>query len=335
MPAEWEPHEATWLAWPCNAEAWPGKSLERIQNFYLQIMEVLLEGEKVHLLIRDAAMEEEVRKALKRQHISDQEVHFHYVPAADIWIRDYGPVFIRSAAGKKLWCKWEFNAWGRKYEDYLCDNDIFSKKNALISYPCVETGVILEGGSVDVNGAGLCLTTEQCLLHPNREAGRTKQKAESYLRQYLGIEQVFWLKQGLEGDDTDGHIDNLARFAGQKVIVAAYQEDPSDRNYSFLHENWRQLKNYAARSEFNPLTLVPLPMPGEVRIQGSLRPASYANFYICNQAVLVPVFEHPNDARAAAILKELFPKRRIVPISCSALIDGFGAIHCMTQQEPL
>ena len=333
MPPEWDHHEATWLSWPHNQEAWPAGALRKIQDIYTQMMEVILTGEKINLLVKDQRMREEVLERFRYFKISEKNLYFHYVPTVDIWIRDYGPIFIKSPNGKKGWCKWQFNAWGNKYENYVRDNGVFQKDSAMVAYPCLETGFVLEGGSIDVNGKGICLTTQQCLLNQNREPNRTKAKVESYLNDYLGIHKVIWLNQGIEGDDTDGHVDDVARFVNPNTVLAAYENDPLDENYEALKENWERLNQDSAYLGVNP-NLVKLPMPGKISSDNMRRPASYANFYICNAAVLLPVFSQPQDEIAKSIFKELFPDRRIVPILSTALVVGLGAIHCVTQQEP-
>ena len=333
MPAEWEPHEATWLAWPHNRETWPGQLLRDVCDTYLKILEILLDSERVHLLVQDEKTQGMVKRLLRQAGVSDKNLFFHQVLTEDVWIRDYGPIFIKSRTKGKAWCKWIFNAWGEKYKDHLADNHVFPGHSTLIPYPCLETGIVLEGGAIEVNGWGVCLTTEQCLLHPSREPHRNREKVETYLRDFLGIQEVVWLKGGICGDDTDGHIDNLARFVAPDVILVSYEEDPSDDNYGILSENWRRVIQ-AAAGHGNSWKAERLPMPGKMIIDHIRHPASYANFYICNKAVLAPVFGDRHDQRATAILKEHFPSREVIPISSRALVYGLGAIHCMTQQEP-
>jgi agmatine deiminase len=353
MPAEWAPHEATWLVWPQNAITWPGKHMKIVEEIYLQMMEALLPGEKVHLLVNDAQTQEKVASLLKKRGVNLKNFLSHQVPTIDAWIRDYGPTFItrhceRSEAisdrdrhvasaprddNRKAWIKWRFNAWGSKYDDLAQDTHVFEKSADLIPHPCFKGDFILEGGSIEVNGEGSLLTTEQCLLNKNRNPHLTRAQIEETLKNYLGIDQILWLGDGIEGDDTDGHIDDITRFVSKDTIVSCFEEDVQDKNYGPLKRNWELLeKSRDARGK--KWNLVKLPMAGRVSDEAGRLPASYANFYIANGVVLLPVYSHKNDERAIAILKELFPTRRIIPIECTSLVLGFGSIHCVTQQEP-
>ena len=332
MPAEWVRHEATWLAWPHNTETWPGKRLARVRDTYLQMLEGLLPGEKVHLLVNDAAEREEVQKFL-RSKLDLKNLLFHETPVVDTWIRDYGPTFIKKTDGGKAFCKWIFNAWGGKYKPLMEDTRIFEPQKNLVPFPCFETNLILEGGSIEVNGEGTVLTTQQCLLNANRNPHFTKLQLEDLLKKYLGASHVLWLQEGIAGDDTDGHIDDIARFVDNRTILAAYEDDKSDENFEILEDNWQRLETFELQDGKKP-ELVKIPMPGIVAEGGVRLPASYANFLIANKAVLLPVFGHRNDKRAAEILRELFPKHEILPILCKELVYGLGAIHCVSQQEP-
>ncbi len=337
MPAEWYPHEATWLSWPQNVATWPGTRLKKVEEIYLQMLEALLPNEKVRLLVQNNLEGEKVSNRLKNMGIQTKNLIPHAVPTADTWIRDYGPTFILTKDGKKAWCKWIFNAWGKKYPHLIKDNEIFAengkKAASLIPFPCFSADLVLEGGSIEVNGDGTCLVTEQCLLNSNRNSHLSREKIEEYLKNFLGVFKVIWLGKGIVGDDTDGHIDDIARFVSQDRIVAAFEEDESDENYGILKENWKRLL-----SDENPgkgkWNLIRLPMPKPLVEEGVRLPASYANFYIANGVVLLPVFKDPKDERAVKILKELFPRREIIPIDCRTLVYGLGAIHCVTQQEP-
>lgn len=345
MPAEWEAHDATWLAWPHNTETWPGKRLAQVGGIYLQMLEALLPHEKVHVLVNDEREEKRVRNLIKKIGSKARNLETHEVFTADAWIRDYGPTFVTGARGK-AWCKWIFNAWGGKYASLAEDNHVFSarkkggssenfggQKGPLIMDPCFVAGIVLEGGSVEVNGRGACLTTEQCLLNKNRNPSLSKTEIEAMLKNFLGVSQIIWLGEGIVGDDTDGHIDELARFVNPTTIVAAYEEDASDPNHKLLKENWERLKR-GFNEKGSKWDLVKLPMPGKVADGGTRLPASYANFYIANSVILLPAYDHPNDDRAKKILQEFFPKREIVTIPCRSLVYGLGAIHCVTQQEP-
>ena len=331
MPAEWAPHEATWLAWPRNAETWPGPRLEHAREAYLRMLEALLPGERVHLLVADASAAENVLGRLKRRGVQARNLILHEKPFTDSWIRDYGPSFVTKPAAK-AWCKWTFNAWGGKYSNLSQDNLIFEDKS-LVSDRVFETGIVLEGGSIEVNGEGTCLTTEQCLLQANRNPKLSREEIEAYLQAYLGVSQILWLGEGIAGDDTDGHIDDVARFCAPSTILAAFEEDPADENHAILKANWERLRGFRDPAG-KPWKLVKFPMPGKYTEDGIRLPASYANFYIANQAVLLPVFKDAADLRAEAILKELFPRREVVAIDSRALVYGLGAIHCLTQQEP-
>ncbi len=340
MPAEWSRHEATWLAWPHNAETWPGKRLALIRDTYLQMLEGLLPGEKVHLLVHDSSEKDEVLKFL-RSKLDLTNLVFHEIPVADVWIRDYGPTFIkkqtkdqRLKTEDRAYVKWIFNAWGGKYPLLVKDTDIFSPhSNPLLSNPCFEANLILEGGSIEVNGEGTVLTTQQCLLNANRNPHFTKPQIEDLLKGFLGATHVLWLQEGIAGDDTDGHIDDIARFVDSRTILAAYEDDKSDENFEVLEDNWERLKTFELQDGKKP-NVVKLPMPGIVAENGERLPASYANFLIANKAVLLPVYGHRNDKCAIEILRELFPKHEILPIRCNGLVYGLGAIHCVTQQEP-
>ncbi len=333
MPAEWSKHEATWLSWPHNPVTWPGKRMDKVRDAYLQMLEALLPYEKVKLLA-SPKLKEEALKFIKPKLSEKSLKNLVWIEEAtvDSWIRDYGPTFV-TQKGKKAWVKWIFNAWGGKYADLAEDTHIFENKK-LIQSPCFDSGIVLEGGSIEVNGAGTCMTTEQCLFNKNRNFDLTHVEIEQYLKDYLGVSHVVWLNEGIVGDDTDGHIDDIARFVDEKTILAAYENDESDENHDILRENWERLK--AAETEKGKKwNLVKLPMPAKVA-DGSVRlPASYANFLIANETVLLPVYDCRQDKDAVKILQELFPKKDIVPISCTAMVYGLGAIHCVSQQEPL
>ncbi|MCB9799948.1 MAG: agmatine deiminase family protein [Candidatus Omnitrophica bacterium] len=333
MPAEWEAHEATWLTWPRNKVTWPGKKLKEVEEIYLQMMEALLPNEKVHLLVPDETKGEEILQRLARRGVQVRGLKLHLIPAVDTWIRDYGPTFLKNRKGQKAWCKWIFNAWGRKYRSLMRDDQIFRNHQALIKGSCFATEVVLEGGSIEVNGKGTCLVTEQCLLNKNRNPRFSREQIDLFLQQHLGVSQVLWLGEGIVGDDTDGHIDDITRFCSADTIITAYETDRTDDNFRFLDENWKRLKmsRTPAGGKWN---LIKLPMPGVVAAEGERLPASYANFYIANGVVLLPIYGHANDRRAIRIIREAFPGREVVPIRCETLVYGLGSIHCVTQQEP-
>lgn len=334
MPAEWAPHEATWLAWPNNPEAWP-KNLKAVQDIWVEIARVLSLGEKVRLLVHDDEVGEDVSNRLKNAGADMKEVSLLKIPTVDIWIRDYGPTFVTRRGGENRVAanSWVFNAWGEKYESWLKDDGVARQVAHLLQVPLYESSLILEGGSIEVNGQGTCLLTEQCLLNSNRNARLSRREIERTLVDYLGVTHFIWLGQGVAGDDTDGHIDNLARFVNPTTVVCPLEEDSRDENYTPLQENHERLQR-ATDHKGEKLQVVTLPVPGRV-VDGRERlPASYANFYIANETVLVPVYDHPNDEKAIDTLDSLFPERKVIGIPCRSLVYGLGAIHCMTQQEP-
>ncbi len=334
MPAEWEPHAATWLAWPHNLDTWPD-DLKRVQRTWVEMIRTLAIGETVDLLVNDASSETEVAVRLGRGGVDTRRVTFHRIPTVDVWIRDYGPTFItradRSAA--LAFVNWRFNAWGMKYPEYVADDTVPLRLNEALGLPAFTPGIVLEGGSIDVNGAGLCLATEECLLNPNRNQGRTRQDIERLLRSALGLQRVLWLPAGMAGDDTDGHIDNLARFVDTDTVVCVVEPDPRDENHRALQENYRCLTS-ATEPHGRRLRVVPLPQPDPVMADDDRLPASYANFYIANGVVLVPLYGGSRDQAALDILAPLFPGRRVAGIDARALILGLGGIHCVTQQQP-
>lgn len=334
MPAEWEKQEAVWLSWPHNRESWPGKMLEEVRNAYAQFVKAVHSGQKVKILVDDTISCNNAKSKLRRAGVELHKIIFYKIKTKDAWIRDYGPTFIIGVREKKLaMVKWIFNAWGNKYEDLKEDNKVPYGMNRIMNLPVLEAGIVLEGGSIEVNGSGTLLATEQCLLNKNRNPGLSRDKIEQCLKTYLNVSNILWLGKGIAGDDTDGHIDDIARFAGPNTVLSCFEEDKSDENYKILNENYRLLRNMKDENG-NKLNVVKLPMPGRVEINGIRVPASYANFYIGNEAVAVPVFSHKNDSKALGIIQKLFPGRKVVGINCRAMAYGFGALHCLSQQEP-
>lgn len=334
MPAEWQPHTATWLAWPHNTVTWPDQ-LPQVQEIYLSMIAALQEREGVHLLVNDAATAAQVTQRLGHQKRAERLV-LHQWRTADVWLRDSGPIFVTAAAATAAplaISDWGFNAWGGKYPELLPDNDIPRQVAAFLGVPRFEPGIVLEGGSIDVNGRGSCLTTEQCLLNPNRNPHLQRADIERYLHDYLGVRHVIWLGHGIAGDDTDGHVDDIARFVNPTTVVCALTDDPQDPNYEALQDNYRRLQA-ATDQDGRPLRVIPLPMPAPVGPESAPLPASYANFYIANGLVLVPIYDQPHDRIALTILQELFPERRVLGLPCTPLVWGLGAIHCVTQQQP-
>jgi agmatine deiminase len=329
MPAEWEPHEGTWITWPHFEGTWPGK-LDAVVPVYVEITRALHTGEAVHINVLDGAAEGVVRELLRLEGITEN-VHLHRIPTDNEWVRDYGALFVvrdRDGHRDRLATDWEFNNWGEKYPDFALDNRVPGRMAEIVGTPIEAHDFILEGGSIDVNGAGTLLTTESCLLNPNRNPGASKEEIESRLRNTFGVNDVIWLGDGIVGDDTDGHIDDLTRFVGPDTVVTVVEEDPEDENYGPLRDNLGRLR---ALDRFE---IVTLPMPAPVVWDGHRLPASYANFYIGNRAVLLPAFDDPADAEAQATMQRLFPSRTVVPIDCRDLVWGLGAFHCLTQQVP-
>ncbi|RRR74271.1 MAG: agmatine deiminase family protein [Candidatus Viridilinea halotolerans] len=333
MPAEWEPHQATWLSWPHNAASWPGK-FDAIWPAYIQAVAALTRSELVHINVNDAAMKAQARDLLRSAGITDN-VQFHRFPTNDAWCRDHGAIFlVRAEAPRLAAVDWNYNAWGGKYPPYELDNEIPRQMAAYLDAPCFPNALVLEGGSIDVDGQGLLLTSEQCLLNPNRNPDLGREALEAKLCQFLGAEKILWLRQGIVGDDTDGHIDNIARFVAPGVVLAAVEEDPQDENYAPLQENLARLRTMIDLAG-RPLTILTIPMPPPIFHDGQRLPASYANFYVANTVVLLPTYGHPNDQRVAEVLQRCFPQRTIVGIDATHIAWGLGAWHCLTQQVPL
>jgi agmatine deiminase len=338
MPAEWDTHSATWLAWPHEKTDWPGK-FAPIPWVYADIVRHLSQVERVRILVADASVERSVRKILKRAGANLSAVEFFHVPTNRGWIRDFGPIFVRNKRGETAVTNWHFNAWA-KYDDWKKDDAANGKLASKLKWNLWSPefrgrGVVLEGGSIEVNGLGTMLTTEECLLSSvqARNPGVSRKELGRIFRDYLGITNVVWLKNGIAGDDTHGHIDDLARFVSPTTIVTVVEKDPSEVNYRPLQENLALLREMNDQNG-NALRVETLPMPEPVYFDGQRLPASYANFYIANQLVLVPTFNDPRDALALTKLAGLFPGRKVVGIACLDLVLGLGTIHCMTQQEP-
>jgi len=331
MPAEWEPHDAVWLSWPHDRETFP--DLAAVERAYIEIIAALRGSETVNLLVTGDAMRTRVEAMLEEEGIGTEGVRFHIADYADVWFRDYGPTFVvEKKTGNLAMVHWTFNAWGEKYPELMEDTGIPLVMNRGMALPVFTPEIVLEGGSVEVNGCGTVLVTEACLLNPNRNPHLSRSEIEGYLEAYLGADHVIWLKHGIAGDDTDGHIDDIARFVDARTVLCAVEENEDDENYAALQENLAILRS-STDQDGNPLRVVPLPMPGRVGGEDRL-PASYANFYIGNTVVLVPVFGHPNDEVALTRIRGFFPGREVVGIDCTAMVEGFGAIHCISQQQP-
>ncbi len=341
-PAEWEPHRATWLAWPHNRETWPGR-LDAAEEAVARIVRALEGREQVVITVCDAAVEDRARGCLIAAGLDPERrgLRFAAIPSNDAWIRDHGPLFVVRGAGaarERAVVDFRFNAWGGKYPPWDEDDAVprrIAEEQGLRRFAREE---VLEGGSIDGNGLGAVLTTESCLLHPNRDGagggGRTREQMERLLCDALGARQVLWLYAGIRGDDTDGHVDDVARFVAPARVVTAVEENSADANYTPLQENLRRLRTLRDQ-DGKLLEVVPLPMPPALVIDGLRRPASYANFYLANGVALVPSFGVSTDERARSILAECLEGRELVSIPCQDLVVGLGALHCMTQQEPL
>jgi agmatine deiminase len=328
MPAEWEAHEATWLAWPHEKSDWPGK-FAPIPPLYAEIVRVLARVERVRILVRDADAEQGVRRLLEKAHADLHAVEFFHHATNRSWTRDFCPLFVKNPRGEVAITDWKFNGWA-KYDNFAADDAAPAFVARALKLRRFESGLVLEGGSIDVNGAGMLLTTEECLLSDvqARNPDLPRRAIERALRDYLGATDVIWLGRGIAGDDTHGHIDDIARFVARDMVVAVTEPDQSNPNHEPLRENVARLR---ARGD---LRVVTLPSPQPVYYAGQLLPASYANFYIANRIALVPVFGDPCDRAALNTLARVFPEREIIGIPCRDLVLGLGALHCMTQQQP-
>jgi len=332
MPAEWEAHDAVWLSWPHNTSTFP--HLKEVEDGYVAFIAAITPSEHVELFVPNPMVNRMVKARLRAAEVDFSRVTLRTITYSDVWIRDYGPTFIRNPAlGKTAMVRWDFNAWGGKYDDQIADGRVPGDMNRWLDLPVFLPGIILEGGSIDTNGRGTILTTRSCLLNPNRNPKLTQVEIENYLKEYLGATKIIWLNRGVVGDDTDGHIDDLARFVSPGTVVCAYEDNPADENYTVLKENYEILKG-ATDQENKPLTVIKLPMPDPVICDGERCPASYTNFYIGNTVVIVPVFDDPHDETALAIIRDLFPDRTVVGVNARAMVEGSGTFHCATQQQP-
>ncbi|MGH7528984.1 MAG: agmatine deiminase family protein [Gemmatimonadales bacterium] len=338
MPAEWEPHAATWLGWPHNRSDWPGK-FATIPWVYGEIVRKIVRGERARVLVNSAAHQAGARRILAQAGVALKQIGFLRVPTNRGWTRDFGPLFVRGPAGLAI-ARFRFNAWA-KYKDWKRDDQVPPRAAKRLALPLVEPqvrgrDVVLEGGSIDVNGRGTLLTTEECLLDPAvqvRNPGLSRADLEAVLRDALGATNVLWLGRGIAGDDTHGHVDDLCRFVNPRTVVLCREQDPRDENYRPLAENRERLQGMRLE-DGSRIEVVDLPMPAPLVFDGVRLPASYANFYIANAAVLVPTFNDPNDRLALGILAELIPDRPVVGIHAVDLVWGLGTLHCLTQQEP-
>ncbi|TAH17298.1 MAG: agmatine deiminase family protein [Cytophagales bacterium] len=334
FPAEWEKHEATWLSFPHKEASWPGK-IHTIFPTYFQFIKALTTGENVCINAVDENMKNEISQKLIDYEIDNSKVKIFIHPTNDAWCRDHGPAFlVNKEESKKAIVKWNYNAWGEKYPPHDLDNQIpihiAQKLNLPIFYP----NIVMEGGAVEFNGKGTLLTTSACLLNPNRNPHLNQGQIEQYLSDYYGVEQILWLGDGIVGDDTDGHIDDLTRFVNEDTVVTVVETDKNDENYTPLQENLETLKKIRLLND-KQLNIIELPMPAPLIYQDQRLPASYANFYIGNEVVCVPTFRDKNDDKALEILQSCFPERKVIGLDCTDVVWGLGTFHCLSQQEPL
>jgi agmatine deiminase len=340
MPAEWEPHRATYLVWPHNRDTWPGK-FEAIPPIFAQIAAAIASFEPIRILVEDEMQIASVRAMIRNAAapgggpVRMDRVELIPIATNDSWIRDFGPIFVnaRVDGGAQIALDFRFNSWGEKYGDFHLDDAVPRRLGDRYGFEVIAAGMVLEGGSIDVNGSGVVLTTESCLLNRNRNPNIGRGEIEECLKIYLGATQVLWLGDGIAGDDTDGHVDDLARFVATDTIVTVAEQDPVDANYHALQDNLRRLRSMRDASG-RTFRIETLPMPSALFHESTRLPASYANFYIVNGGVIMPTFGCDADSIARATLKRAFPGRRVVGIPSTDLVWGLGAIHCLTQQHP-
>jgi len=334
FPAEFEPHVATWLSWPHKEESWPGK-IQKIYPYYCQFIKELTVSERVCINVNDDAMKEFAIDHLQTAFVDLDKVDFFFHPTNDAWCRDHGPAFLINpkAGKKKIIVDWNYNAWGNKYPPFDLDDVIPTLIAKYYGIPVYHPGIVMEGGSVDFNGKGTLITSTACLLNQNRNPNLNQEQIENYLLDYYGVDQILWVNEGIVGDDTDGHIDDTVRFVNEDTVVAVVEENKNDENYRLLQKNLRDLGQMRLLNG-KQLNIVELPMPDEIIYQDQRLPASYANFYISNHAVIVPTYRCPKDEKALEIIQECFPNRNIIGIDSTEIIWGLGSFHCLSQQEP-
>ncbi|OGJ08989.1 hypothetical protein A2356_02840 [Candidatus Nomurabacteria bacterium RIFOXYB1_FULL_39_16] len=330
MPGEWEQHKATWLAWPNDDDFFQGK-MEKVKGVYLKIILALHKDEIIKILVLNQNIEDEVRNILRNSNVDVSKIVFYQTEYVDVWIRDYGPTFIKNAGNLK-WIKWNYDGYGGKFPELFPDNEVFNNLKKEVSGEKIDIDIAMEGGAIDSNGQGVVLTTEECLAL-NRNKDKSKIETEEILKNSLGAKRVIWLKKGIFNDHTDGHVDEVARFINPNKILLAYEENITDENYERLKENLEILEESTDQNG-NKFEIIKLPMPHMKYDDDKKAPVSYANFYIGNRTVLVSLFNDENDEKAISIIKSCFPDREVVGIDCTDLIYGGGALHCITQQEP-
>ncbi|MES2650255.1 MAG: agmatine deiminase family protein [Bacteroidota bacterium] len=332
FPPEWAKHEATWLSWPHKEESWPGK-IETIYEPYCQFIKIVAKGEKVRINVRNEAMKESAIAHLQKAEADLSQIEFYFNESNDAWCRDHGPAFVIKETEKAV-VDWGYNAWGGKYPPFDLDDVIPTKIATHFNLPLFTPDIVMEGGSVEFNGAGTILTSTACLLNKNRNPHLNKEQIETYLKEFYGAEQVLWVGDGIVGDDTDGHIDDITRFVNEDTVLTVVESNPLDENYLLLKENLEALKEMRL-VDGRPLNIIELPMPSPVIHEDTRLPASYANFYIANAAVIVPTFRDVNDKIALEIIQNAFPDREVIGIDSTDIIWGLGSFHCLSQQEPL
>ncbi len=334
FPAEWEKHEATWLSWPHNQDTWPGK-IDQILSSYAKFIEVLSNCELVRINVNNAAMQAKASEILTNHGLDLGRIEFYNHTTNDAWCRDHGPSFLinETADSKKVIVNWEYNAWGGKYPPFEQDNQIPSKIAESLGLPIFNAGIVMEGGSVDFNGDGTLITTTSCLLNKNRNPRLNKEEIEQKLIDYYGVKQILWLNEGIEGDDTDGHIDDITRFINKNTVVSVVEHNANDLNYNALNENIKELQKMKLE-DGSSINIVELPMPSPVIYNNQRLPASYANFYICNDYVIVPTFNDKMDDKALDIIQGCFDSKEVIGINSVDIIWGLGSFHCLSQQEP-
>ncbi|MBS1559437.1 MAG: agmatine deiminase family protein [Bacteroidetes bacterium] len=333
FPAEFSRHDATWLSWPHKEASWPGK-IESIFPIYAQFVKHVAEGEKVCINVADEAMKQKATDHLQKAGADLNHIYFFFHPTNDAWCRDHGPAFlINPKEKKKMVVKWNYNAWGGKYPPFDLDNQIPISIANQYRLPIAKPGIVMEGGSVEFNGKGTVLTTTSCLLNPNRNPHLTQSQIEKLLIDYYGVENVLWLGDGIVGDDTDGHIDDITRFVDAETVVTVVEHTKADANYNPLKENVTLLQKMKLENG-RAVKIIELPMPSPVVYEDQRLPASYANFYIANKYVVTPVFNCPNDDKALDLLQGCFPDRKVIGLDSTDIIWGLGSFHCLSQQEP-
>ncbi len=333
FPPEWHPHKATWLSWPHKEDSWPGK-LQTIFPRYVEFIKYLSLGEQVCINVADQIMEDQAMRLLSHAAVDLDKIHFYHHPTNDAWCRDHGPAFLLHPDGHKAIVDWGFNAWGGKYPPFDLDDVIPSLIAKALSLPCYYPNIVMEGGSVEFNGAGTLLTSRSCLLNKNRNPYLNQSQIENYLREYYNVEQVLWVSDGIIGDDTDGHIDDTIRFVNADTVITVIESNRADENYPILQQNLNELKKMRLING-QKLTIVEIPMPDPVVFEDQRLPASYANYYISNLHVIVPTYRCANDQVAIDIIQSCHPEREVIGIDSTDIIWGLGSFHCMSQQEPV